>query len=322
LEKPVVLMPRPMLPLIVEQLSERFELILPFNDTNPEGVVEAAAPHVQGMAVIGTAIDAGYIEAFPQLEIIANFGVGYDNVSVYDCSARDVVVTNTPDVLSEEVADIAMGLLIMTVRQLGAAERWVRDRNWLRHGSFPLSPGTLRGRTLGIFGLGRIGKAIARRAEAFGLEICYHGRSPQPDVAYPYHADLEDLAAACDTLMIAVPGTPETRDAVSESVLNALGPDGIVINIGRGSVVDEAALIEALEAGRIMGAGLDVFAEEPFVPRPLLVRDNVVTLPHVGSASVQTRNAMGQLVVDNLVSWFDRGEAITPVPETPMKRRR
>jgi len=321
LEKPVVLMPRPMLPNVMEQLSGRFELVLPFNEADPERVVQAAAPHVQGMAVLGTAIDARYIEAFPKLEIIANFGVGYDNIAVYDCSTRDVVVTNTPDVLTEEVADIAIGLLIMTVRQLGAAERWVRDRKWLQHGSFPLSAGTLRGRTLGIFGLGRIGKAIAHRAEAFGLKIRYHGRSPQPDVAYPYHADLEDLAAACDTLMIVVPGTEATRNAVGERVLNALGPDGIVINVGRGSVIDEAALIDALEAGRIMGAGLDVFAEEPFVPRPLLVRDNVVTLPHVGSASVHTRNAMGQLVVDNLVSWFETGEALTPVPETPMKRR-
>ncbi|WP_150494542.1 2-hydroxyacid dehydrogenase [Roseibium aquae] len=310
-----------MLPVVTRQLTERFEVILPFNDIDPDAIVQAAAPRVQGLAVMGTPIDARYIERFPKLEIVANFGVGYDNVAVYDCSARDVVVTHTPDVLSDEVADIAIGLLIMTVRQLGAAERWVRDRNWLQKGSFPLTPGTLRGRTLGIFGLGRIGKAIARRAEAFDLKIRYHGRSPQADVPYPYHADLEDLAAACDTLMIAAPGTAETRHAVSEGVLHALGPHGVVINIGRGSVIDEAALIDALETDRIMGAGLDVFADEPFVPRPLLIRDNVVTLPHVGSASVHTRNAMGQLVVDNLVSWFEKGEAVTPVPETPITRR-
>ena len=261
-------------------------------------------------------LDAETIDLFPALEIVASFGVGYDSIDVTHCAARGVCVTNTPDVLTEEVADTAMGLLLMTVRELSSAERYLRAGRWASQGAYPLTEMTLRDRTLGILGLGRIGKAVARRAEAFGLAVHYHGRRPQGDVEYPYHATLEGLAEACDTLMVVAPGGAGTHHLVDASVLAALGPRGVVVNVGRGTVIDEAALITALRSGTIQGAGLDVFEDEPTVPKALMALDRVVLLPHVGSASIHTRNAMGKLVADNVLAWFRHGEPCTPVPET------
>jgi lactate dehydrogenase-like 2-hydroxyacid dehydrogenase len=188
-------------------------------------------------------------------------------------------------------------------------------------GPYPLTAGTLRGRKLGILGLGRIGKAIARRAEAFGMEIHYHGRSRQADVAYPYHPTLAGMAEACDTLMVVAPGGASTRGIVDAGVLKALGPQGIVINVGRGTVIDEPALVAALADGTILSAGLDVFAEEPKVPQALIDMERVVLLPHVGSASRHTRDAMGRLCAENLISWFETGQPVTPVAETPFERK-
>lgn len=265
-------------------------------------------------------VNAELIDRLPALEIVANFGVGYDSVDARYCAGKGVCVTNTPDVLTEEVADTALGLLLMTAREFGAAERYLRDGRWTG-GPYPLTRATLRGRKLGILGLGRIGKAIAVRAEAFGLEIHYHGRSRQQGVAYTYHDSLEGLARACDTLMVVAPGGAETRGIVNARILEALGPDGIVINVGRGTVIDEAALITALQAGTILSAGLDVFEDEPRVPQALIDMDRVTLLPHVGSASRHTRDGMGRLVVDNLLSWFRDGKPLTPVAETPFTRR-
>jgi lactate dehydrogenase-like 2-hydroxyacid dehydrogenase len=214
-------------------------------------------------------------------------------------------------VLVEEVADLTLGLLLATIRRLPQGDRYVREGRW-PDGPFPLSP-TLRGRTIGILGLGDIGKAVARRLEGFAVPIAYHGRHQQADVAYDYHASPVGLAAACDVLIAIVPGGAATRHIVDAEVLAALGPDGVLINVARGSVVDEAALVAALQAGTIGAAGLDVFENEPEVPAALIDMPNVVLLPHLGSASVHTRAAMGQLVVDNLVSWFDTGKAVTPV---------
>ena len=255
------------------------------------------------------------LEHLPNLEIVAGFGVGYDHIDVPACLAAKVMVTHTPDVLNEEVADTAIGLMIMAIRELGQAEQWVRDGHWAAKKPYPTTAATMRGRTLGIFGLGRIGKAIAKRAEAFGLDVHYHGRTKQDGVTYPYHATLTGLAEACDTLMVVAPGGPSTHHAVNAEVLNALGSDGVVINVGRGSVIDEAALINALEDGTIYGAGLDVFEDEPNVPEALLALPKVTVLPHVGSASQATRNAMAMLVADNIRNWFETGAAITPVPE-------
>ncbi|HHZ10435.1 MAG TPA: 2-hydroxyacid dehydrogenase [Rhizobiales bacterium] len=283
-----------------------------------------AAPEVlrEARAVAAmTTIDAAFIDAFSHLEIIANFGVGYDAVDALHAGRNGIMVTNTPDVLTEEVADTAVGLLINTVRELPKAEKWLRDGNWVARGGYRLTPGTLRGRKAGIFGLGRIGMAIARRLDAFGLPVAYHNRRPVEGVSYAYHPSLVALAGAVDTLISVAPGGPATQKAVNADVLKALGPDGVFINIGRGSTVDEEALAAALADGTILAAGLDVFADEPRVPQALLDAENACLLPHVGSASVHTRRAMADLCVDNLVSWFAEGRALTPVPETAHVRK-
>jgi lactate dehydrogenase-like 2-hydroxyacid dehydrogenase len=272
-------------------------------------------PSVRGLAsTYAVRVDAPLLDKLPRLEIIAHFGVGYDTVDVAAAAARGIVVTNTPDVLTEEVADTALGLLLCTVRELPQAERHLRAGHWESRGPYRLTD-TLRGKTVGIFGLGRIGKAIARRCEAFGLEIAYHGRTRQTHVPYRYCASLVELAREAHVLVVAAPATAETRHAVDAAVLSALGPSGILVNVARGSLVDEVALVRALSSGTIRAAGLDVYAREPHVPEPLIEMDNVVLLPHVGSASVATRNAMATLVAENLVSWFAGEGPLTPVPE-------
>jgi lactate dehydrogenase-like 2-hydroxyacid dehydrogenase len=273
------------------------------------------AGKVRGVAGM-TAIGAAFIDALPRLEIIANMGVGYDSIDARHAASRGIVVTNTPDVLTEEVADTAMGLLINTVRELPMAEQWLRQGHWQKDGHYRLSPASLRGRCAGIFGMGRIGLAIARRLQAFGLTIAYHNRRKVENLPYAYHPTLVGLAQAVDTLISVAPGGAATEKAVNAEVLEALGPDGIFINIGRGSTVDEPALIAALAKGVIRGAGLDVFAREPDVPQALIDLPNASLLPHVGSASAHTRNAMADLVVDNLIAWFSGKGPLTPVPET------
>ncbi|WP_157015695.1 2-hydroxyacid dehydrogenase [Mesorhizobium xinjiangense] len=270
---------------------------------------------VRGIGAM-TTIDADFIDALPNLEIIANFGVGYDAVDARHAASRGIMVTNTPDVLTEEVADTAVGLLLNTVRELPKAEAYLRAGRWAAEGPYPLTQATLRGRSIGIFGLGRIGQAIARRLEAFGLSISYHNRRRVDGVSYEYHDTLEGLASAVDTLISVAPGGSATEKIVGMKVLEALGPDGVFVNIGRGSTVDEDALVEALKNGTIRAAGLDVFADEPRVPDALVALPNATLLPHVGSASVHTRRAMADLVVDNLISWFSSGKALTAVPET------
>ena len=208
------------------------------------------------------------------------------------------------------------------MREFFSAEEWLRLGRWESEGDYPLTPLTLRDRTVGIYGLGRIGKAIARRVEAFGLSVRYHNRNPVADVAYPYHDTLVGLAEAVDTLICVVPGTPMTRHTVNDEVLSALGANGVLVNIGRGTVVDEQALIAALQHGVIAAAGLDVFEDEPRVPAELIAMKNVCLLPHVGSGSLHTRGLMGDLVADNLVSWFEKGETITAVPEARHLARR
>jgi lactate dehydrogenase-like 2-hydroxyacid dehydrogenase len=259
------------------------------------------------------------IDLLPRIEIISSYGVGYDAVDAVYAAEKGILVTNTPDVLNEEVADTALGLLLMTVRQLGAAERYLRAGKW-QTGDFPLTA-SLRNHTVGICGLGRIGLAIARRLEASRISVAYCNRTRRTDVPFRYYPDVRSLAAEVDTLLLVLPGGAATRNIVDASVLEALGPKGFLVNIGRGSAVDEEALISALAEKRIAGAGLDVFMNEPDIDPRFLELDNVVLLPHVGSASSETRRAMGALVVDNLISWFDHGRPLTPVPETPWPRR-
>ncbi|MFC4943845.1 2-hydroxyacid dehydrogenase [Pseudonocardia sp. GCM10023141] len=311
--RPIVLMPAPMLESVVDSCAERFELLRLWEADDRDAVLSARGAEVRGVATGGqVGLDADLMDRLPNLEIIANFGVGYDSVDVAAATERGVVVTNTPGVLDDEVADTAFGLLLMTVRELGRAERYLRAGRWAAEGAYPLTPASMAGRSLGILGLGRIGEVIAQRAELFGMTVSYHNRH-RKDVPYRYHASLLEMAGEVDTLLVVVPGGEATRNIVDAEVLKALGPDGILINIGRGTVVDETALIEALGTGIIRSAGLDVFADEPRVPQALIDLDNAVLLPHVGSASVPTRRAMGQLVVDNLAAWFEKGSALTPV---------
>ena len=287
-----------------------------------EAIPPEVAARVRGVARGGHfPIDAALIENLPKLEIVANFGVGYDGIDLVTCAARGIVVTNTPDVLTEEVADTALGLLLMTVRELSAAERHLRAGRWPNAGPYPLTRATLRDRTVGIAGLGRIGIAIARRLDAMQVPVVYHNRNRRPDLPNRHYADLNEMAEAVDTLVSVLPGGTHTTKLIGADILKALGPRGIFINIGRGSVVDERALIAALKDGTILAAGLDVFADEPNVPAELMALENAVLLPHVGSASVFTRDAMGQLCVDNLASWFTAGRPLTPVPETPWKAK-
>ncbi len=317
MSRPRILVPGKVNSRILERLPEMFETVR--IDRADPSLVTAEMADVVGIAVSGR-LPTDLMDRFPRLEIIANFGVGYDGVDVGRAAARGIVVTNTPDVLNEEVADTAIGLLINTVRLLPQAEQWLRQGRWAREGAFPLSPLSLRGRKVGLYGLGRIGLSIARRIEAFGLPIAYHTRTRREDLAFPYYPSLASLAEAVDTLIVIVPGTPSTAKAVNAEVLSALGPNGVVINVGRGSTVDEAALVAALQNGTIAGAGLDVFENEPHVPEALISLPNVSLLPHVASASVVTRGAMADLVVDNLKAWFTHGRALTPVAETPFER--
>lgn len=298
----------------VQRLSGEFKVKrIPKGDA---ALVEAGwAGDVTGVASMST-VNAALIDSLPNLEIIGNFGVGYDAVDAKHAATRNVMVTNTPDVLTEEVADTTIGLLIDTVRELSKSQEFLRAGNWVKEGRYPLSKLSLRGRKVGIFGLGRIGKAVAHRVEAFGLPIAYHNRRQADDVTYDYYPSLLELAQAVDTLILVAPGGAETAKAINADVLKALGSEGVLINIGRGSVVDEDALAAALTNGTIAAAGLDVFADEPNVPQALLDAPNTVLLPHVGSASEKTRQGMADLVIDNLISWFDKGEALTPVPET------
>ncbi len=313
-----VLVPGKINQRVIDRLAEQFEVVR-IESADPV-LVTPDMQDVKAVAVAGR-LPGALMDVLPQLEIIANFGVGYDGVEIAHAAAKGIAVSNTPDVLTEEVADTAVCLLLNTLRQLPQAEQWLRQGRWSREGAFPLSPLSLRGRSVGLYGLGRIGLSIARRLEAFGVSIAYHTRSPREGLPYAYHPTLVGLAAAVDTLIVIVPGTEATRRTVNAEILAALGGNGVLINVGRGSTVDEAALIEALQKGVIAGAGLDVFENEPQVPDELLALPNVSLLPHVASASVVTRNAMADLVVDNIAAWFATGRALTPVPETPFSRR-
>ncbi|MBC2650323.1 2-hydroxyacid dehydrogenase [Novosphingobium flavum] len=298
---------------VAAALEPRFTLHRLWQEDDPDAFLRAHGPSIRALAVSTLAgpVGADLFDRLPALEIVANFGVGYDNVDIAAARARGIVVTNTPGVLDEEVADLAVALLLATIRQLPQAERFLRAGLW-RDGGFPLSP-TLRGRRVGLLGLGGIGKAIARRLEGFGVDLAYHGRTRQAAVAYPWYPTPLALAEACDTLIAILPGGPATRHIIDAAVLAALGPQGVLINVARGSVVDQDALIDALRQGTILAAGLDVYAAEPEVPAELLALPNAVLLPHVGSASEHTRSAMGHLVADNLIAWFERGHPLTPV---------
>jgi lactate dehydrogenase-like 2-hydroxyacid dehydrogenase len=320
-DKPDLLLVGPSKPLLATGLEPTFTVHRLIEAEDREALLSRIAGQVRAMAVTYTnqRIDAAFMQRFPKLELVSSFGVGYDHVDAGWAGQHGIIVTNTPDVLNEEVADTTLGLLLCTVRELPQADRFLRAGKW-EQGPYPLTPATLRDRTMGIVGMGRIGQAIARRLEAFRVPIVYHSRRSQADVPYKHFPVLVDMARAVDVLIVIVPGGAETRNMINAEVLHALGPTGILINVARGSVVDEPALIAALRDKKIFAAGLDVFANEPKVPKELTDMENVVLFPHLGSASLYTRAAMDKLVLDNLLSWAAGDGPLTPVPETPPKK--
>jgi lactate dehydrogenase-like 2-hydroxyacid dehydrogenase len=307
-----------MMPAVEKQLADSF-IVHRTAERPIDEIIAEHGPKIRGIATRGRdKCDAALLAKLPALEIVSNFGVGYDSIDVPATVVRGLIVTNTPDVLNDEVADFTVGLLLSTIRELPQADAYLRAGKW------PSAPyrltQSLRDRTIGMVGMGRIGRAIAKRIAAFDVPVVYYSRRPQTDMAYRHVPDLLDMAREVDTLVVIVPGGAETKHLISADVLKALGPRGILINVARGSVVDQQALIAALRDGTIHGAGLDVFADEPRVPQELIARDNAVLVPHVGSGTHHTRARMGQLVVDNLRSWFDGKGPVTPIPESTWPR--
>ncbi|MFN0078044.1 MAG: 2-hydroxyacid dehydrogenase [Prosthecobacter sp.] len=282
-----------------------------FHAEDKAALLANVGARIRGIVMSGGSVSPmALLPKLPKLEIISMFGVGYDNVPVDWCRAHNVRVTNTPDVLTEDVADAASALVLMTSRRLIAANRFLHAGTWTQ-GPFPLSH-ALRGKLAGILGLGRIGKAIAQRLEAHGMRIAYHGRTRQ-ELNWEFFESLIELARAADFLIVACPGGEKTKHLINAAVLEALGSEGTLINIARGSVVDEAALIAALQRGTIRGAGLDVFENEPQVPEALMQCGNAVLLPHLGSGTHETRREMARLVVENLAAYFSGKALLTPV---------
>ncbi|CAA7402743.1 unnamed protein product [Spirodela intermedia] len=310
-----VLLTYPMDSYLEEELDKRFKLFRLW-ESPPEKRMEFLRSHSQAIrAVVGNATvgaDAETIEALPRLEIVSTFSVGLDKVDLEKCRERGIRVTNTPDVLTEDVADLAIGLAIAVLRKICVSDRYVRSGGWKTNGDFELTS-KFSGKSVGIVGLGRIGLAIAKRAEAFGCPISYFARSEKPGVGYKFFPSAVDLAASCQVLVVACALTAETRHIIGREVIDALGPQGVLINIARGGHVDEAQLVLALWEGRLGGAGLDVFEREPSVPEELFTLDNVVLLPHVGAGTRGTSKDMANLVLSNLEAHALNKPLLTPV---------
>jgi lactate dehydrogenase-like 2-hydroxyacid dehydrogenase len=297
---------------VMERLRSEFTIHPLWEAKEPLAFLEKVADRIRGIASFtGYPLPLAFIEALPKLEIIATMSVGTDHIDLAAAKARGIAVTNAPDVLTDCVADLGIGLTINLARNLIAADRFVRAGEWTRR-LFPLAT-KLGGATMGIVGLGRIGKAVAKRAEGFGVRIVYYGRRRVAEASYPFYDDLIAMARDSDYLMLTCPGGEATRHLVDAKVIAALGAEGMLINIARGSVVDQAALIAALQSGALGGAALDVYADEPRVPEVLMKLDNVVLAPHIASATHATRRAMGDLMIDNLKAHFAGKPLLTPV---------
>jgi len=310
-----ILMMGPIPAAQMQLLEENYAVTKLWQAENPEETLNRIRHDVQGIvSTAWTGVSARLIHAMSKLEIISHFGVGYDSVDVAAAKEQGVIVTNTPDVLTDDTADLGMGLVLAVFRRMVEADMYVRSGQWAKKGAMPLGR-ALKGRTMGIVGMGRIGQAVAARARAFGVQIAYTGRREKPALAGEavFYPDAESLAAASDILMITCAYNDKTHHLVGGNVLRALGKTGVLVNIARGKIVDEEALIDALQSGVIAGAGLDVFANEPDVPTALCQMDNVVLQPHQGSATHETRATMAQLVVDNLRLYFEKAEVLTPV---------
>ena len=293
-------------------LVQEFDVHQLHKEADPKAFLAQRGAEFVGLATTAKwGADEALMAALPNLQVISSFGVGFETIDLEAAKRRGIRVGYTPDVLTDCVADIAFALILDVARGTPAADRFVRRGEWLK-GNFPIMT-RVSGKKLGIVGLGRIGGAIAKRAGGFDMAIRYHNRRPLEDSPYGYEASLIDLAHWADFLIVAAAGGSATRKLISREVLDALGPEGYLVNIARGSVVDETALVEALEQQRIAGAGLDVFENEPQVPERLLALDNAVLLPHIASATRETRAAMANLAVDNLRSWFREGRLVTPL---------
>ncbi len=316
MSRPTVLRVPPLSKQLHDDLGERYD-VLDLPDAGGEDRAAFLAEHgadVVAIACTNTGpVDADLISALPRLGVIVNQGVGYDNIDIPLCLERGILVSHTPGVLDDAVAETALGLLVATRRRMVEADRFVRAGRWPA-GAFPLT-GQVAGSTVGILGLGRIGRRLAQVLDAMGCTVVYHSRHEVPGTPYRYAASPQDLAAEVDNLVVIVPGGPGTAALVDRAVLDALGPDGVLVNVARGSVVDEDALVAALREGRLGAAGLDVYATEPVVPEALTSLDQVVLLPHVGSGTEVTRTAMRELTLENLALWLESGRLRTPVPE-------
>jgi lactate dehydrogenase-like 2-hydroxyacid dehydrogenase len=295
-----ILVVSPLRHTCMDALAESFTLHKLYEAADPAAFLAEAGPRIRGIA--GSHVDSRLMEKLPKLEIIANFGVGYDTVDVAAARARGIKVTNTPNVLNDAVAEMTIGLMIALARRIPGADRFVREGKWPA-GGYPLQR-ELTGKTVGILGLGRIGREIAMRAQAMKMRVVYNGRHRQPREPYVYYDDLTAMARDADWLVVIAPGGKATEGIVSRQVLEALGPEGFLVNLGRGTLIDEPAMVEMLKSGALGGAALDVFADEPNVPEALFGLDNVVLSPHQGSATAETRDLMGQLLVDNLKAHF------------------
>ena len=313
-ERPAVLTVMKLPPFYLEPLRAAFTVHDRLHETDPAAFARIA-PTIRAITGGGESqVERSLMDRLPALAIISIMGVGYDRVDVRSALARGVPVTHTPDVLNDEVADLAIGLMLSIARRIPHADRYVKDGRWAAQGPLPLAR-KMSGARLGIVGLGRIGKAVAARAAAFGMRIAYTGRKRQADVAHAWYPNARELAANVDFLVVITPGGEGTRHLIDRDVLAALGPRGYLVNVARGSVVDEQALVEALVRGTIAGAALDVFENEPQVPEALRALDNVVLTPHMASATHETRQAMADLALANLQARFDGRPLPSPVPE-------
>lgn len=310
--KPEILIVGPMYPPTQARLESEFSAHRLWEAADRAAFLAGVADRVRGVAVYALhGCPADIIEALPQLEIIACMGIGVDRIDTACARSRGIPVTATPDVVTDDTADTALGLMLAVERRIAEGDRFVRRGDWIR-GEMPFGR-SLRRRRLGIIGLGRIGRAIATRAAAFGMEIAYQGPRRKDDAPYAYFADPVALADWSEILVVACPGGAATRHLVNRAVIEALGTEGTLINIARGSIVDEAALVAALQTGRLGAAGLDVYQDEPRAPEALFAMDNVVLSPHTGSGTHDTRRAMGDLVVENLLAHFAGRPLLTPV---------
>ncbi len=303
-----------LLPAEMSELEQHVEIVRLWKEPDPEAAIRENSREIR--AILSTfntmRVSRSLIEALPNLEIIVQYGAGYDNIDIEAASDYQVPVTNTPDVVTDDTADIALALILGLSRRVVEGDMFVRVGKWSGGSQFPLGS-SLRGKTAGIVGLGRIGKAIASRAEAFGINIIYHGPNEKKDQPYPYFSSLIEMAHESDFLVAACPGGAETEGLIGYEVLEALGPRGYLVNIARGGVVNQADLLMALSNRAIAGAGLDVYENEPNVPEALFSMDNVILLPHIGGATTETRTRMGRLVIANLLAHFEGKQLLTPV---------